>query len=258
VSSLFALALTNPELDHPLAAEADRFVLMTFLVIIGSVTVYGLTLAPLARWLGLSRENPQGILFAGASPAVREIALAVQSEELPVLLVDTNPANNAAARMAGLPMAYASVGSEFVQEELDFGGIGRLLAMTSNDEVNTLAAMGFVERFGRAEVYQVATAESSSGRTEAVGAYRRGRTLFNQPITIGELESRFLAGATIKKTLLSADFTYDDFLARYGETALLLFCLEEGGKLIVATDEKEMLPRPGQKLVALVDAPETA
>ena len=254
VSSLFALALKNADPVHPLAAEADRFVLMTFLVIVGSVTVYGLTLSPLARWLGLSGENPQGILFAGASPAVREIALAVQNEGLPVLLVDTNPQNNAAARMAGLPMAYASVGSEFVQEEIDLGGIGRLLAMTPNDEVNTLASMGFVERFGRAEVYQVAAVESSSGRTETVGAYRRGRTLFDKPITIEQLEDRFDAGATIKKTLISADFTFDDFLARYGESALMLFCLEENGKLTIATDEKDMVPKPGQKLVALVDA----
>jgi NhaP-type Na+/H+ or K+/H+ antiporter len=254
VSSLFALALTNPALNHPLAAEADRFVLMTFFVIVGTVTVYGLTLSPLARWLGLSGENPQGILFAGASPAVREVALAVQNEGIPVLLVDTNPSNNAAARMAGLPMAYASVGSEFVQEEIDLGGIGRLLAMTPNDEVNTLAAMGFSERFGRAEVYQVAAAESSSGRTESVGAYRRGRTLFDNPVTVDELEERFHAGATIKKTLLSPDFTFDDFLARYGESALLLFSLEDSGKLTIATDEKNMLPRPGQKLIALVDA----
>ena len=41
-------------------------------------------------------------------------------------------------------MAYASIGSEFVQEEIDLGGIGRLLAMTPNDEVNTLASMGFI------------------------------------------------------------------------------------------------------------------
>jgi len=259
VSSLFALEMMRvlgP--DHPLSQEANRFVLMTFLVIVGTVTVYGLSLSPLARWLELSGENPQGILFAGASPAVREIALAVQNEGISVLLVDTNPRNNAAARMAGLPMAYASVGSEFIQEEIDLGGIGRILAMTPNDEVNTLAAMGFAERFGRAEVYQVAAAESSSERTEAVGAYRRGRTLFDQPITTEQLEDRFAAGATIKKTMLSNDFTIEDFRDRYGESALLLFCLDESGKkLTIATDEKDMLPRPGQKLVALVDSQAT-
>ncbi|NOY40795.1 MAG: sodium:proton antiporter [Planctomycetes bacterium] len=251
ISSLFALALkdANPEL----AEEADRFVLVTFLVIVGTVTVYGLSLAPLARWLRLSGENPQGILFAGASPAVREIATAIADEGFPVLLVDTNPGNNSAARMAGLPVSYASIGSEFVQEEIDLGGIGRLLAMTPNDEVNTLAAMGFAERFGRSEVYQVATIESSSDRTENVGAYHGGRNLFDRPTTAKQLEDRFAAGAQVKKTLLSEDFTYEDFQARYGDTALALFCIDEAKKLIVATDEKEMQPRPGQKLIALVD-----
>ena len=253
VSSLFALRIARASDDLELIAETDRFVLVTFLVIVATVTVYGLTLAPLARWLGLSSENPQGILFAGASPSIREIALAVKEDGFPVLLVDTNPRNNAAARMAGLSVAFASIGSEYVQEEIDLGGIGRLLAMTPNDEINTLAVMGFTERFGRAEVYQVATSESSSDRTETVGAYRQGRTLFDKPVTSGELEARFAAGARIKKTTLTPDFTYDDFLARYGESALVLFRIDETGKkLAVATEKSDLAPRPGQKLIALV------
>jgi len=253
VSSLFALRIARASDDLELIAETDRFVLVTFLVIVATVTVYGMTLAPLARWLGLSSENPQGILFAGASPSIREIALALKEDGFPVLLVDTNPRNNAAARMAGLSVAFASIGSEYVQEEIDLGGIGRLLAMTPNDEINTLAVMGFTERFGRAEVYQVATSESSSDRTETVGAYRQGRTLFDKPVTSGELEARFAAGARIKKTTLTPDFTYDDFLARYGESALVLFRIDETGKkLAVATEKSDLAPRPGQKLIALV------
>jgi len=259
VSSLFAMKIARTAAaDFPnaqlLLAEADRFELVTFLVIVVTVTVYGLTLAPLARWLGLSGENPQGILFAGASPAVREIAQAVQEEGFPVLLVDTNPRNNSIARMAGLPVAFASIGSEYVQDEIDLGGIGRLISMTPNDEVNTLAAMGFSERFGRAEVYQVAVSETSSDRTEHVGAYRRGRTVFDRPITIEQLNTRFAAGARVKKTTLTTDFTYEDFLARYGESALVLFRTDATGKsLLVATEESETSPRPGQKVFALVD-----
>ncbi len=259
VSSFFVLEIARANEGasaESLLAEAHRFELVTFLVIIATVTIYGLTLAPLARWLGLSGENPQGILFAGASRATRELAMALQQEGVPVLMVDTNPGHNSAARMAGLPVAYASIGSEYVQEQIDLGGIGRLLAMTPNDVVNTLAVMGMTERFGRAEVYQVATVESSSERTERVGAYRRGRTLFDRPITLDELESRFEDGARIKSTSLSADFTYDDFLARYGESALVLFRIDEAGNLTVATDESDLAVRPGQKLIALVDVVE--
>jgi NhaP-type Na+/H+ or K+/H+ antiporter len=259
VSALFALRIAR-ELgeNHPLAVEANRFVLATFLVIVISVSVYGLTLAPLARRLGLSGENPQGVLFAGASRPVREIAAALRDEGFTVLLVDTNPRNTSAARMAGLPVLYASIGSEFVQEEIDLGGIGRLLAMTPNDEVNTLAAMGMTERFGRAETYQLATAESGSEKREKVKAYRRGRTLFSQPVTLSQLEARFAEGAKIKKTIISSDFRYEDFVVRYRGAALVLFRIDEAGKLTVATPETQLTAKPGHKLISLIAATEDA
>lgn len=256
VSSLFALEITRKlgavEPLPALAADAPRFELTVFLVILATVTVYGLTLAPLARRLGLSGENPQGILFVGASRPVREIAKAVLQEKFAVLLVDTNHDNNRAARMAGLPVSYASIGSEYVQEEIDLGGIGRLMAMTSNDEVNTLASMGFAERFGRAEVYQVAPAAATSERTER-SAYRRGRLLFSRAVTLDELEERLDAGAVIKKTALTEGFTFDDFRARYGDSALILFRIDETGKLTVASAKVDLTPKPGHKLIALVD-----
>ena len=254
VSSLFALELAN---QAPLADEADRFVLLVFLVIVGTVTLYGLTLGPLARKLDLSAANPQGVLFAGASSAVRAIALALQQEGFPVLLVDTNHRHIRAARMAGLPVAHASIGSEFVCEEIDLGGIGRLLAMTPNDEVNTLAAMEFGTTFGRAEVYQVPPEETSSERTERVTASRRGRILFDGQTTIGQFEKHFAAGSVIKKTLLTNEFTWDDFQARYGPGALVLFLVEgtqgDPRRLVVVTPDFDQAPRAGQKLIALVD-----
>ena len=49
----------NPHLAE-LADQANELVPMTFLVIVGTVTVYGLLAAPLAKRLGLSDANPQG------------------------------------------------------------------------------------------------------------------------------------------------------------------------------------------------------
>ena len=253
VSALFGLRiLREMGEDHPLSLEADRFVLVTFLVIIVTVTIYGLTLAPLARRLGLSSQNPQGILFAGASRAVREIAAVVKEEGFVVLLVDTNPRNNAAARMAGLSVTLNSIGSEFVQEEIDMGGIGRMLAMTPNDEVNTLAAMALTERFGRAEVYQLASTEAVNERRDKLNALRRGRQLFSRPLTYAQLDSYFRAGAKVKSTAIKADFTYEDFLVRYGKTALVLFRIDELGKLHIATSDTPLYAKPGQKLISLV------
>ena len=46
--------------------EADRLIPVVFLVIVGTVAVYGLTISPLARYLGLAQPNPQGVLFLAA------------------------------------------------------------------------------------------------------------------------------------------------------------------------------------------------
>jgi NhaP-type Na+/H+ or K+/H+ antiporter len=259
VSSLFALEFTNVlGADDPLAIEGNRFVLTTFLVIVVTVAVYGMTLGPLCRKLGLANQDPQGILFAGASPAVREIAAAIRKEGYAVMLVDTNVRNISAARMANLPVSLASIGSDFVRETIDLSGIGRLLAMTPNDEVNTLAVMSFAERFGRSDVYQLAIHESSKVPSTRAAAYRRGRILFSKPINFEQLEDRFEARMKVKTTVLSADFTYKDFMDRYTESALVLFHIDEKGKLVIATTDLEYTPRPGHKIIALVEVPETA
>jgi hypothetical protein len=101
-------------------------------------------------------------------------------------------------------------------------------------------------------VYQLASPESSSDRTEAVAAYRGGRILFDRPVTFRELDRYIADGFVIKKTQISDDFSYEDFVARYGESALLLFMVEDGRKLTVVTSQTEAAPRAGQKLIALV------
>ncbi|MCH5377520.1 MAG: sodium:proton antiporter, partial [Planctomycetes bacterium] len=62
----------------------------------------------------------------------------MKEADFPVLLVDTNFSHVSDARMQDLRSECASVLSEYVQEEVDLCGIGRLLAVTPNEEVNAL------------------------------------------------------------------------------------------------------------------------
>lgn len=252
VASIFAARFEG----SPLEGDANRMVLATFMVIVGTVVTYGLTLGPLARRLLLAGGDPQGVLFVGASPMVREIATSLHSEGFETILVDTNPAHIRDARMAGLGTCYGSIGSEFVHEQLDLGDVGRLVAMTPNDEINSLAVTEFAEQFGTANSYQLAP-QPTSERHERVPAHRRGRVLFEEGVTFAKLESRFAAGATIKKTTLSEDFGIDDFRAKY-PSALVLFTLPEKGKLTVSVAGRKLEPKPGKKLIALVAGDEAA
>ncbi|NIL95570.1 MAG: sodium:proton exchanger [Planctomycetales bacterium] len=259
LASVFALALrglpagASPRLQLVQAGDVDKLVPVTFLVIVVTVAVYGLTAAPLARWLGLATAQPQGALIAGADRLARAIAQALHDAGFAVLLVDTNRDNIQTARMAGLPTFYASILSEHALEEVELGGIGRLLALTSNDEVNALAALHFSEVFGRAEVYQLTQTVVGVTRQETAGGVLRGRQLFHEQATYGNLHARLAAGAVVKKTSLTTEFDYGAFQDRYGPTAFLLFVLTASGGLQINTVDQPVTPKAGDTVIALVE-----
>ena len=128
--------------------------------------------------------------------------------------------------------------------------------MTPNDEVNTLAAMEFAERFGRVEVYQLAMTTASSQRRDRVAAYIRGRTLFRKDATYDLLAG---AGPVVPKSRRHCSprtLRSTTSARRYGMSAMLLFVLDESGNLIVNTGEGPKALKAGQKVIALVDPAE--
>ncbi len=244
VASVFALRLG--ELGYP---GADRLVALTFFVIIGTVVVYGLTAAPLARRLGLTRTGAEGVLVLGGHAWVRGIAKALRDEQVPVMLVDNNWYNVRQARMQGVPAFYSNVYSDTVLERVELGGIGRLLAMTGNDEVNSLVALHFTPLFGRNQIYQLAPEEAKLGGS--VSSHLRGRSLFGEGLTHSELSRRFYAGWTFKKTRVTESFDYEAYLARYQNQVVPMFLIGEGGRLQVLAAGGGMKPGPGQTLISL-------
>jgi len=258
VASVFALEISelshHRSVDPLLLADAEKLGPITFFVIFGTVTIYGLAAAPIARRLKIADPDPQGILFAGADPFVRALAETISVEGYGVLLVDTNHSNISAARMTGLPTQNASIISEYVGNELDFSGIGRLFAMTPNDEVNSLAVRQFADQFGKANVFQLTprTVEQKKPRGE-VSDRLTGRKLFDSSCTFPRLTQRFQNGAKIKKTLLTDEFNYRDFQDFYGETATPLMVIDENKILKVCTADDDTTPKNGQTLISLVD-----
>jgi NhaP-type Na+/H+ or K+/H+ antiporter len=248
VSSIFALRLAEAGY-----VQAERLVPLTFLVIIGTVALYGLTAAPVARWLQIAKSRSQGALIVGAHAWARAIASTLHAQGYRVLLVDTNWANISAARLAGLPTYHGNILAEDASEKLELDGIGCLLALTSNDEVNALAALHFAEIFGRAEVYQLPPKGDGTNRTQAVPQHLRGRFLFGTGMTYPVLSERCAAGAVLKKTPLTKEFDYGAFQARYGAAAIPLFLIDSSGNLMVWTTDQKPTPRPGQTLISLAN-----
>jgi NhaP-type Na+/H+ or K+/H+ antiporter len=247
VSSVFALRLEQAGLE-----QAERLVEVTFFVITATVTVYGLTANPLARKLGIAKPNPQGVLFVGAHTWARAMAKFLQDNGFKVSLVDSNWGNISSARLDGLNAQYENILHEDVSEELELEGIGKLLAVTPNDEVNSLAALNFIELFGRSQVYQLPRQSKFRAMTEqAIPKHLSGRLLFTPEATYSNLSAKFGSGAVIKKVPLTAEFGFDAFKDLYGERAVLLFLIKESGELLVFAHDNPPLPQPGHQIVAL-------
>jgi NhaP-type Na+/H+ or K+/H+ antiporter len=246
VASVFAIRLADAGYE-----QAELLVPLTFVVIAGTVTIYGLSAAPAAKWLKVAEPDPQGVLIIGGHSWARAIATALHKEGFKVLMVDSSWVNISAARMAGVSTFYGNILSQYTLDEIELGGIGHLMALTSDNEYNSLANLQLTNDLGRSAVYQL-PAGSEEEEKKAVSQHLRGRILFAPNATYDYLTEQFATGAAIKTTELTEEFNYDAFKEYYGKSALPLFLIDQNEKLTIFTAENPPKPKPGQKLISLI------
>lgn len=246
VASIFALEFSHAAHDGymlaGIAEQAEQLVPVTFIVIIGTVLVYGLLAVPLAKALGVASKSTRGVLFAGADKWTRLLAKALHEDGHPVMLLDTKYEKVASAKMEGLQAVRANILSEYAEESLDLTGIGQLIAATPNDEINTMAAQEFSHLFGRANCWQLTPNDSGQHHTKAVDPRQRARICFRDETRFRDLESLALRGAVVKKTNLTDIFTLNDFIEKQGENARILFMNHAERGLEPVTDATKDLP----------------
>lgn len=248
VSSLFAFRLV--ELGYE---EARILEPLVFLIIVGTVLLQGGTAKYVARWLGIAEADPQGFLLVGAHDFARRLAMALQKAGFVVRLVDTNLAHVFDARMAGLGVYHGNILSEFTENNIDLSGIGRMLALTSNDEANSLACIHLQEHFDSAEVYQLPPHSLRSNTISSHSRERLARLLFQPELTYETVDSMLARGCDLKVTKLTQAFTYADFAVEYAEGFVPLLAFQ-GKEVVVATIDQEFAPQPGWTLVSLTPA----
>lgn len=249
VSALFAERLHEAGYE-----QAPLLVPYVFITIIVTVAVYGLTAAPLARKLNLSELNPQGLLIVGAHALNREMAKILKGYGVRAVLLDKNYNNIAQAQMDGLEAHYGNVLAEDVVEELDLTGIGRLLAMTANDEVNALADLHLAEVFGRANVFLLPSAGLDSPDNDLRAApHLRGRLLFEDTATFGRLQRIYESGGKVKATRLTEKFNIESFHQTHGPEAVPMFAIDPQGLVTVFTAgiDTALEVKPGHVLISL-------
>lgn len=243
VSSLFAFRLE--ELGFTGAMDIASLV---FLVIVSTVILQGSTAKLFARRLGVAEAEPQGFLLMGAHHFARHLAVALQEEGFTVRLVDTNAQNAARARARGLEVYEGDLLYEEVEEGLDLTGLGRLLALTSNDEVNTLACVHLRHIFDSSEVYQLPPAARPSGLP--ADDDRLGRLLFGPQATFDAIDVWMDNGATVEKKRLDSPTAFEQY-RRQGNVHLPLLAFRDR-QVVVFTTGKTFTPPAGWTVLTLV------
>lgn len=242
VAALFATRLEG------VLPDADRLVPTVFAVAAGTVLIYGLGAGPLARALKLAAKNPGGILLVGASKFSESLATALQQEGVPVVLVDSNARRLSKARLAGIPTAQADATSAHPAEHIPMGGLGHLLALTSNEQVNRLATQQFSEFFGRGEVYRL---QDGQADRDVDG----GRSLFADGVSHQELARRMESGETVRATGLSDEFSLADFEEYHEGKALPLLIRRGSDRSLPLTQSAEVSPEASDTLFYLGPEP---
>jgi len=221
-------------------ADARQLVPITFFTIIGTVSIYSLTSPWLARVLGVARPNPQGVLIVGSHFWARLLAQALKKEDVQVLLTDTNYVNIWEARKMDLAAEEKNVLLQSDVEDLDLTGLGYILALTANNEVNSLAAARFSGFFGAAHLFQLTTEKDSqlNGQKSKTQDHLQGRFLFSAQATYNEITGLFQKGATIERAVISKNFDYTRFQNHHQNRAIPLFLISPAKQLTPFTVDK--------------------
>lgn len=243
ISSIFAIRLAQNGFE-----QASQLVPIVFIVIISTVVIYGIPASWVARKLGVAKPVPNGVLILGAHDWSIKIAKAIQDEGFKVLVADSNWKHTLKAKNKGLETYHGNVLSEFALDEINLDGVGRMLSLTPNDEVNSLAALRFGEVFERSNVFQLPP--NIRGRTENkdVSSHLSGRILFHDKLNFERLSKIFRPDNKIHSIEITDSNTLDNFTQGTDTNYIPLFLTTSNDEIHPFTVNNPPVPTSGDKV----------
>ncbi|WP_069767806.1 sodium:proton antiporter [Streptomyces sp. LUP30] len=236
-------AATASTFSAALVAEgiggAAKILPATFVVITATVTLYGLTAAPVARRLGVVRPSRSRPLLVGGDPWVVDLGVALKAAGLEVLMWAGEEEQRERVRRAGIELAPGELLGAATGGAAGLEGITAVYLLTAEDDFNALAAVllrGSVE----GTVHRLDAPADSQG---VVAPFIGGEVLFGPELTWPVFARRYQEGAAVLGRPA-------DDAPRPGSE--LLFLVRRDGRLDPVTEGGAPQPRPGDTAVLLV------
>ncbi|NUO56050.1 MAG: sodium:proton exchanger [Hamadaea sp.] len=212
---------------------AEKILPATFLVIVMTVTLYGLTAAPAARLLRVVRAARARPLLVGGDAWVLDLARALRHLGLEVVLWAGRHTERQAIQDAGLDLAPGELLTDVTDPAAQVEGVTTVLLLTDEDDFNNLAAtllQGGIE----GPVYRLAPARD--GVSVSGGG---GPALFRPGLTRDAITRRYAEGH-----LVTAD----------GSSGEPLFLVRRDGSLDPVTHDGVPEALPGDTVIVLAAA----
>jgi NhaP-type Na+/H+ or K+/H+ antiporter len=227
------------ELQQLHVPGAEKILPIVFVTIFGTVVLYGLTAAPVARLLGVATGGGTLVLIVGGNPAARAIAEALTRAGLRVRLWVGRSDEEAAARAAGLEADRGRMLVDALSREVELEEVTDAVLLTGDDDFNALAAVVLRTELGHGRVYRVAP---SPHEGHLMPPAAEAGILAGGELTFAELGRLLDDGARIMDQPAAG--------SRFNGS-LPLFVVTAGGTLTGVTGERPPEPRPDDTVIAL-------
>jgi NhaP-type Na+/H+ or K+/H+ antiporter len=232
----------GPELAQKGIADAGKVLPIVFVSIFGTVVVYGLTAAPIARLLGVAGVGRRVVLIVSGHPWAREIAEALKRSGVAVRMWVGPVAHQSAALSAGLDAERGRMMVDAISREAELEEVTDALLLTRSDDFNNLGAAELRAELGHEHVYRVAPHPDDP---DLLPPSKETGIFGNRSLTFAELDRQFARGAHIVTRNSAAQAT---------DGEVPLFAVTPQGRLSIASEGRPATVRPGDTVIALVEA----
>ncbi|MBX2861338.1 MAG: sodium:proton antiporter [Vampirovibrio sp.] len=209
--------------------SANTLIPLVFMVIIITIVIYGLTTPLLVKVLDLQNEKPTGIVFLGANDWSIKTGMTLKELGVPVLFLDKNAANIRNARMRSLRNRKGNILSERVMNDLDLNSIGHFVAVTDDDQVNSLGCVRFANTFTHHNIYQIRPGTTPESVDEMAPDPLIGRPLFLPTTTTQDVSQRFSSGWQVRQGDVPVKTTLAQVFRANQNQAILMFVVHDNG-----------------------------
>jgi NhaP-type Na+/H+ or K+/H+ antiporter len=240
----------GPALAQRGFAGAEALLPLTFAVIFATVLAHGLSIGWLARRLGLSSPTRDSVLIVGASPWSVELGRTLTDLDIKVLVADSSWHKLRAARLAGLPVFYGEILSEFADESVEVSHVRMMLAATDNDAYNALVCTAMAPEIGHDRVFQLPMGAAAGDDPRGVAGELRGQLAFSEDAEYETLWRRHVDGWEFSRTPLTDSYRYSDFLGDMDTRALQILIIKQDERTLFLSPQQAREPQPGDVVVS--------